>query len=63
MYMLDVRAKVAGLNLAKRHIMEIIDKYGVETFLYVMERMIQHSEELARAKLKNLQEFKFFYIS
>jgi N-methylhydantoinase B len=53
-YTLDLRARIAGLNVAKERIKELIIRYGVNKLKAVIQQNMDHSEELARAKLRNL---------
>ena len=54
--MLDQHAKVAGLNIGKARMHEMVERYGVDTVKEVLQGMIDQSEELARAKLGELQD-------
>lgn len=51
---LDCRAKVAGLNVGKRRMLELIQKYGLEAMNELFERIVEDSETSARAKLREL---------
>jgi len=55
-YTLDLRARIAGLNVAKQRIKQLIARYGVEKIKAVMQQNMDHSEELARAKLRSLSD-------
>jgi len=55
-YTLDLRARIAGLNVAKERIKELIARYGVEKVKAVIQQNMDYSEELARAKLRNLAD-------
>lgn len=55
-YTLDLRARIAGLNVAKERIKELIARYGVEKIKAVIQQNMDYSEELARAKLRNLAD-------
>lgn len=55
-YTLDLRARIAGLNVAKARVKELIARYGVEKVKAVMQQNMDYSEELARAKLKSLAD-------
>jgi len=54
--MLDQHAKVAGLNIGKARMTEMVERYGIDTVKEVLQGMIDQSEELARAKLRELQD-------
>lgn len=55
-YMLDMHAKIAGLNVGKDRLLKIMNQYGTSKILSVMERNMRYSEELARAKLRELAD-------
>jgi N-methylhydantoinase B len=55
-YMLDMHAKIAGLNVGKERLLKIMDQYGTAKILAVMERNMEYSEKLARAKLRELAD-------
>jgi N-methylhydantoinase B len=55
-YMLDMHAKIAGLNVGKDRLLKLMDQYGSEKILAVMERNMDYSEKLARAKLRDLAD-------
>ena len=53
---LDTRARVAALNVVKARVMELMEKYGLETMQSIFDQMIADSEKIARAKLKKLAD-------
>jgi N-methylhydantoinase B len=55
-YMLDMHAKIAGLNVGKNRLLKLMDQYGTKKILAVMERNMEYSERLARAKLRELSD-------
>ncbi|PKN30186.1 MAG: hypothetical protein CVU64_04665 [Deltaproteobacteria bacterium HGW-Deltaproteobacteria-21] len=55
-YTLDLRARIAGLNVAKERIRELIARYGVDKVKAVIQQNMDHSEELARSKLASLAD-------
>ena len=55
-YVLDLRARIAGLNVAKERFMALIDRYGVEKVKACVEQNIDYGEEMARAKLRKLAD-------
>ncbi len=55
-YTLDLRARIAGLNVAKKRTMSLIDRYGVEKVKAIIQQNMDYSEELARAKLRSLAD-------
>ncbi|OPY56621.1 MAG: Acetophenone carboxylase delta subunit [Pelotomaculum sp. PtaU1.Bin035] len=54
--MLDVHAKIAGLNIGKARMHEMTERYGINTMREVLQGMIDQSADLARAKLRELQD-------
>jgi N-methylhydantoinase B len=54
--MLDQHAKIAGLNIGKARMTEMVERHGIETVKEVLEGLIDQSEAIAREKLKNLQD-------
>ena len=55
-YVLDLRARIAGLNVAKERFMALIKRYGVEKVKACVEQNIDYGEEMARAKLRSLAD-------
>ena len=55
-YILDLRARIAGLNVAKERFMKLIKRYGVSKIKSAIEQNIDHGEAMARAKLKSLAD-------
>ena len=55
-YMLDMHAKIASLNVGKERLLKLMDQYGTAKILAVMQRNIDYSDSLARAKLKELAD-------
>ncbi len=53
-YMLDMHAKIASLNVGKDRLLKLMDQYGTGKILAVMEKNMEYSEKLARAKLREL---------
>ncbi len=49
---LDLRAKIAANNLAKRRILECVERYGVETVVAAMEAVVDSSEDKLRRRLR-----------
>ncbi len=52
-YTLDLRARIAGLNVAKERFMKLIDRYGIDKVKAALQQNIDHGEEMARAKLRS----------
>jgi len=55
-YTLDMRARIAGLNVAKARIKQLIARYGVEKIKAVIQQNMAHSEDLSRSKLRGLSD-------
>ncbi|MBV8727932.1 MAG: hydantoinase B/oxoprolinase family protein [Candidatus Eremiobacteraeota bacterium] len=50
----DLRAQVAGNFTGERRVLELIDRYGIETFEAAIERILDASEQRMRARLAAL---------
>jgi N-methylhydantoinase B/oxoprolinase/acetone carboxylase alpha subunit len=55
-YVLDLRARIAGLNVAKERFQQLIDRYGIEKVKAAIQQNIDYGEEMARAKLRSLAD-------
>ncbi|MBI4445832.1 MAG: hydantoinase B/oxoprolinase family protein [Acidobacteria bacterium] len=53
---LDLKAQIAGNNVAKSRILDLIERYGADTVKGVMQAMIDHSEEKMRRRLGELPD-------
>ncbi len=53
---LDLRAFIASANVAKRRILETIERYGAATVKAAMRRMMDESEALTRERLRELPD-------
>lgn len=53
---LDTKARVAGLNVVKARVLELMAKYGLEAMQAIFEKMIADSEKIAREKLGKLAD-------
>lgn len=53
---LDLRAFIASANVAKRRILEAIERYGAATVKTAMRRMMDESEALTRERLRELPD-------
>lgn len=51
---LDFKAMIAANNVASRRLLELMDRYGREQVLRIMELDIEHSEEQLRERLRAL---------
>ena len=55
-YVLDLRARIAGLNVAKERFQTLIKRYGVDKVKACIQQNIDYGEEMARAKLRSLAD-------
>jgi N-methylhydantoinase B len=55
-YVLDLRARIAGLNVAKERFQTLIKRYGADRVRACIEQNIDYGEEMARAKLRSLAD-------
>jgi N-methylhydantoinase B len=53
---LDIRAFIATVNVARRRVTELVQRYGAKTVTEVMRRMIASSEARLRARLRELPD-------
>jgi N-methylhydantoinase B len=53
---LDTKARVAGLNVGKMRMLELINKHGMDTMTEVFKNMVDDSEKVARAKLREIPD-------
>ncbi len=58
MYILDVKAKIAGLEVIRKRILDVIEKYGIEKFRALMSELIEKTTEIARNKISKLPDKK-----
>jgi N-methylhydantoinase B len=50
----DLRAQVAGVNIAIRRMTEMVEKYGLETIVDAMDGLLDYTERRTRAGLANI---------
>jgi N-methylhydantoinase B len=55
----DMWAGIASVRVGERRILELIDKYGVNTFTTALETFMTYGEEVARAALGELPQGRF----
>ncbi|MBL7119552.1 MAG: hydantoinase B/oxoprolinase family protein [Dehalococcoidia bacterium] len=55
-YVLDLRARIAGLNVAKERFGRLLERYGVDKVKAAIQQNMDYAEEMARAKLRNLAD-------
>lgn len=60
---LDLKAKIASNNVAKRRILELVAKYGVETFKGVMSSIIDYTEWELRKRIAKLADGTWRHVS
>ncbi len=53
---LDLRAKIASNNTAKKRVLETIEEYGVETVKAAIEGILEYAETRFRERLKELPD-------
>jgi len=58
----DSSAQVASLRIGERRLLELIDKWGVNTVVEAMESLIEHSYVLTKQRIKEIPdgEYRFF---
>jgi N-methylhydantoinase B len=54
--LLDVRAKIAANNVVKARLLEMVDRYGVETVKTLFSQLIEYSEQRIRARLRSIPD-------
>lgn len=52
----DMWAQVAGLRTGEKRVIELCDKYGFDSFLLAIEKMLKDSEEFSRKQVINLPD-------
>lgn len=56
---LDLKAMIAACNVAKERVLELIERYGVDTFKAAVGAIIDTTERQFRARLRNLPDGTF----
>ncbi len=59
MVALDLKAMIATNNLGRTRVLELIERYGLDTVRAVMHGLIDRSEERFRARLRELPDGEF----
>lgn len=59
---LDFRAFIATINVARQRLTEVLARYGADTVIAVMHRMIADSEARLRARLAELPDGEFHVV-
>jgi len=55
----DMQAQAASMRVAARRVNKLVDKYGVDSVLGAMERLLDDGERYARLKLRELPKGVF----
>jgi N-methylhydantoinase B len=55
----DMWAGIAAVRVGERRILELVDKYGVDTFTTALETFMTYGEEVARRALRQLPQGRF----
>ncbi|MFQ6052921.1 MAG: hydantoinase B/oxoprolinase family protein [Candidatus Bathyarchaeia archaeon] len=55
----DMRAQVASMRVAARRVIKLVEKYGLNTVLRAMDRLLEDGEMYARLRLKDLPRGTF----
>lgn len=55
----DLRAQVAGTNIGTRRVLEMIDKYGIETLDEAIDQLLDYTERRVRAEIATLPRGEF----
>ncbi len=56
MFILDMKAKLAGLEVIRRRFLEVVERYGVAKSKALLTRLIDMAERMARAKISRLPD-------
>lgn len=56
----DMWAGIAAVRVGERRLLELIEKYGKDTFVVAMQGFMDYGEQVARKALKSLPKGKFF---
>ena len=57
---LNMRARVAALRMTYRRITELIERYGIDTFLAAQEAIIDYVERVVRSRLADIPDGTWF---
>jgi N-methylhydantoinase B len=55
----DMWAGIAAVRVGERRIVELVDKYGLDTFTTALETFMTHGEQVARSALRDLPQGRF----
>ena len=54
--MLDIASKIAANNIARARLIEMIERYGIDTVLTLFDQIIQYSETMVRSRLSKIPD-------
>ena len=57
----DFAAQIAALNVGKKRITELLDRYGKEEVLNILKELSDYSEKLVREFIKTLPEGEYYF--
>lgn len=52
----DMQAQIAGCSLAERQVVELLEKYGIETIQQIIREMYDYSERVTRLAIEKIPE-------
>jgi len=55
----DMWAGIAAVRVGERRILELVDKYGLDTFTTALETFMTYGEQVARSALRDLPQGRF----
>jgi len=55
----DMEAQVASMKVAARRVNKLVEKYGIDTVLQAMDKLLEDGEKYARLKLRELPKGTF----
>jgi N-methylhydantoinase B len=55
----DLESQAASMRVAARRIITLVEKYGLETVMFAMKKLLEDGEQLARLKLQELPKGEF----
>jgi N-methylhydantoinase B len=60
--MLDIYSKIAANNVARARLLEILERYGLETVLTLFDQMRDYSEQQARERLRQIPDGSWSHV-
>ncbi len=55
----DMESQVASMRVATKRVLSLVDKYGLDTVLFAMKKILEESERYALLKLRELPKGEF----